>query len=96
MNTGIHAQDLQNIKSCIYQHAGVEAALLFGSRAQGNYKYNSDIDIAIKGNLTVLACEAMKQDLENLSMPYGFDVLLYHEISNTALKQHIDRVGIPL
>lgn len=93
MDTGIYVQDLERIKSCIYRYSGVEAALLFGSRTKGNYHYNSDIDIAIKGNL---ACEAMKQDLEDLPTPYAFDVLLYGAIGSTALKQHIDRVGIPL
>ena len=56
----------------------VQEAVLFGSRAKGNYRQGSDIDIAVKGTV----------------LPYFVDIVVYDHIKNIALKEHIDRVGI--
>jgi hypothetical protein len=36
----------------------------------------------------------IKKDLSELNLPYKFDPVIYSEISEPALKDHIDRVGI--
>ena len=60
----------------------VQEAVLFGSRAKGNYRQGSDIDIAVKGTVS--------KDV----LPYFVDIVVYDHIKNIALKEHIDRVGI--
>jgi predicted nucleotidyltransferase len=78
-------------------------AKLYGSRAKGNYKTNSDYDLALffkkdlvssKKNSYVKIISAIKDALEQTSLPYLFDIQSYHEISNLELKKHIDRIGI--
>ncbi len=46
---GLKDGDLKNIITVLQQEAEVEEAIIFGSRAKGNYKKGSDVDIALKG-----------------------------------------------
>ena len=53
----------------------VEEAILYGSRAKGNFKPGSDIDIVLRGeklNLHVL--NKISLDLDDLFLPYTFDI----------------------
>lgn len=73
----------------------VEAAIIFGSRAKGNYKNGSDIDLALIGeslnSKTILDIAGILN--EGIPIPYHVDVVNYHSISTHELKEHIDRVG---
>lgn len=93
---GLIEDDLQNVVSVLVQFPEVELASIFGSRAKGNYKNGSDVDIALKGKqLTFMIAARINSILnEETSMPYKFDVLNYETITNNELKEHIDRVGI--
>lgn len=73
----------------------IDNALIFGSRAKGNYKKGSDIDIAIIGeNINYDIVIKLKTILnQESSIPYYVDVVHYNEISNPELTEHIDRVG---
>ena len=74
----------------------VEQVVLFGSRAKGNYKKGSDIDLSIKGKNckleTALNISAIIN--ERLPIPYHVDVINYATLHHKELKEHIDRVGI--
>jgi predicted nucleotidyltransferase len=93
---GLFEADLQNVVSVLTQFPEVEYASIFGSRAKGNYKNGSDVDIALKGKqLSFMILERINSILnEETSMPYRFDVLNYETITNNELKEHIDRVGL--
>jgi len=95
-SAGFQQRDIAIIVSVLQQHPEVAEAWLFGSRAKGNYKTGSDVDIALKGEqLTAEITSNISYQLnEETSLPYKFDVLNYHVISNIDLKEHIDRVGI--
>lgn len=79
---------IDELKAC-----GVLRALLFGSRAKGNWRNNSDIDIAVFGDVNI---GSLLTHLDELPLPYKFDMLSYESISSKALREHIDRVGIEL
>ncbi len=69
--------------------------ILFGSRAKGNAREGSDIDVAIKGvsiNLADRDHWLLKYD--DLNLPWKLDLVIYNFIKEPALKEHIDRVGI--
>ncbi|MBN2637466.1 MAG: nucleotidyltransferase domain-containing protein [Bacteroidales bacterium] len=71
--------------------------MLFGSRAKGNYNRGSDIDLTIKGdNLTLNDVLDLSIDLDDLMLPYKFDLIIYDRIKEKDLIDHILRVGIPL
>lgn len=93
---GLFEADLQNVVSVLIQFPEVELASVFGSRAKGNYKNGSDVDIALKGKqLSFMIVARINSILnEETSMPYRFDVLNYETITNNELKEHIDRVGL--
>lgn len=98
MTLGLTQNDLDYIISCISTFKDISEAIVFGSRAKGNYKYSSDIDIAIKGsNIKDETIASLSAKLnEEGPLPYFSDVLDYHSISNENLISHIDRVGIPI
>lgn len=81
----------------IQKSPNIQDAILFGSRAKGTFSPGSDIDIALKGKDIVLNDVLdLKTALEELNLPYKFDLVIYDRITEEALKEHITRVGISL
>lgn len=70
--------------------------LIFGSRAKGNYKNNSDIDIAVKGNITDKEEMAIRNDFDILDIPYTVDIVFMSKIEKIELLKSIEREGIKL
>ncbi len=95
MTFGISKPSFELIISTLSKYPQIEEAILFGSRAKGNYKPGSDIDIAIKGKACSndLALTISAELNEKTPIPYFFDVLHYESLQNPELKEHIDRVG---
>ena len=93
---GLKDSDILSIKQVLASYPEVKKAYIFGSRAKGNFKSGSDVDIAVVGERipfkNVLQIAAFLN--ENTLMPYIFDVLDYDSINNGELTNHIDRVGI--
>ena len=92
---GLKKEDIEAIISILKTKEDVEQAILFGSRAKGNYKAGSDVDIALKGeNINSDTITQIRYLLnEETIMPYKFDVFNYNTISNKALVDYINRVG---
>ena len=95
---GLNREDIQSIISILEKESTIEEAIIFGSRAKGNYKKGSDVDIALKGrNVNHLIINRVSFYLnEETQMPYKFDLIDKTTINNLALSEHIDRVGIPI
>ena len=92
--TGLDNSDIKKIQSVFNLHPEIEKAILFGSRAKGNYKPASDIDLTLVGNdLTLTIQQTIENELDDLLLPYKFDVSIYHTISSNELLNHIERVG---
>lgn len=93
---GLFDSDISSIIEVISHHEKVESATIFGSRAKGNFKNGSDVDIALKGeDLDFDTISEVSYLLnEETNMPYKFDVLNYHTVKEPELVKHIDRVGI--
>lgn len=96
MNFGLKDSDLDYIKKTIEKFPEIEKAVIFGSRAMGNYKPGSDIDIGIYGeNITFDTVSALHAMLEEMGpLPYFFDIVDCTHLTHKELKDHIDRVGI--
>ena len=92
--TGLPAQAIEAIQQVLAACPAVEQALLYGSRAKGNYKRGSDIDLTLKGDaLTYRDLLRLMDELDDLLLPYMIDLSIYAQIDNPALREHIDRVG---
>lgn len=94
INFGLPANSEEMIRRCFAAFTNINEVLIFGSRAMGNYKEGSDIDLAIKGVVSDVELRKIKNQLEEeLPLPYFFDIVVYDEIVNPKIKKHIDEFG---
>ena len=90
---GLDDKTLHAISEVLKKYSEVEEAKIFGSRALGTQRPNSDIDIALVGKLDPALVSSIKSDLDEISTPFQFDVVGYNLVEHKALKDHIDRIG---
>ncbi len=94
MDYGLKKKDLELIIEKIREIIKIEKAIIFGSRAMGNYKKGSDVDIVLYGSNIENEVHLFNLELnEHTNLPYFFDVLNYNEIDNPDLIKHIDKFG---
>jgi len=94
MKYGLPEHTVDQICAVLAQHPAVERAVLYGSRAKGNYKPGSDIDLTLFGaSLTPAECATIAESLDDLLLPYSIDLSLYAELRHPELEAHIQRVG---
>lgn len=73
----------------------LESVIIYGSRALGNFKNGSDIDLTIKGcSLNIDTLTKIANDLDELLTPYKFDLSSFSDIDNLDLKENIKKVGM--
>ena len=92
---GLLDRDIVYIKKALEHFDEIEKAVVFGSRAMGNYKKGSDVDIAIFGERVNNKVVFELNDYLNevYPLPYFFDILNYSSISNQNLKNNINHEG---
>lgn len=95
---GLLDRDMKYILEAIGELEEIESVILFGSRAMGNYKKGSDVDIAVVGkDVKIETISKLSESLNEIyPLPLFFDVINYGEISNDKLKEHIDTYGIKI
>ena len=91
---GLKETDIQLFQKTFAQFPEVSEVRIFGSRALGNFKPGSDVDLALFGK-GKLACVTRISAIlnEELPLPYRFDVVDYAQISRPDFIEHIDSVG---
>jgi uncharacterized protein len=95
MRYGLKEQTIESICGVFARHPLVEKAMLYGSRAMGNFKPGSDIDLTLFGeSLTSLELGIIDEELDDLLLPYQIDLSIFHRIENMDLREHIERVGV--
>lgn len=73
----------------------IQKALVYGSRARGDYKHTSDIDICVLGNdLDDAQLNLLRHRLDGLAIIYKIDLLHFESISNQKIKDNILNEGI--
>lgn len=94
MPYGLHTEQLIEIQHTIAGNPNVTEAILFGSRAKGNQRSGSDVDIVLKGDqLTFDDILNIGVQFEESYLPFTFDVILFDHIKESELLDHIERVG---
>ena len=95
MQFGLSDETIDTLKSIFRNYTDIKQVLLYGSRAKGNYRNGSDIDLALKtgDDFTFSDLLHITGDFDDSSLPYLVDVSIYDKLTNTDLKAHIDRVG---
>lgn len=92
---GLTEATIEKITGIMASHPRVEQALLYGSRAKGNYKNGSDIDLTLMGQgLQTDDLLKIMGELDDLLLPYMIDLSLFHQLNHPELIEHIQRAGI--
>jgi len=92
---GLPAAAVEKIYAVFASHPEVQKVVLYGSRAKGNYKAGSDIDLTMYGdriNQTLLL--KILTELDDLLLPWIIDLSIFRQIDNVSLLEHIERVGV--
>jgi predicted nucleotidyltransferase len=95
MTYGLNEKTIESIKAVFTRYKQIDQVILYGSRALGNFKNGSDIDLTLVGNgLSFSTMNKIWNDLDDLLLPYTFDLSIYSELINTDLIEHIETNGI--
>lgn len=91
---GLSAQQIDAIQKVFESNQKVEQVILYGSRAKGNHRPASVIDLTLIGSaLNYSDLVKLETILDDLLLPHKIDLSLYHQIDNSDLLEHIRRVG---
>lgn len=94
---GLSETDISDVLSILQKNQKIYKITLFGSRAKGIFKDGSDVDLALMGvNLELNDILDASNEIEELLLPFKFDLIIYNRIEEKNLIEHIDRVGIVL
>jgi predicted nucleotidyltransferase len=95
---GLQESTVKKICDVLALYPQVETAVLYGSRAKGNYKNGSDIDLTLFGgpDLTMKVLYSIMDEIDDLLLPYTFDLSIFNHISDPDVIEHIQRVGVAL
>lgn len=94
MNTGLPDSILQLIIVKLQEEENVIRAVIFGSRSRGDYKYNSDIDLAIYCKEVLSA--ALRFELDKAAGIYKIDVVDMNNSLDEKLRQVIEEQGVEI
>ncbi len=96
MNHGLNDKTVAQIRRVLSLQQSVEKAVLYGSRAKGNYRSGSDIDLTLFGSkLDPRILARIEEEMDDLLLPYRVDISIFSELTHPELIDHIRRVGIP-
>ena len=94
MRFGLPESAIARICAVFAAHPEIEKAVLYGSRAKGNFKPGSDIDLTLYGSgLTHALLLDLLVELDDLLLPWMIDLSLFASLNHPALREHIERVG---
>ena len=94
MKYGLKEDVIKKICSIFKKYPSVKKVVIYGSRAKGNYKRGSDIDLTMFGDhISDQEQTNIFFDIDNLNTPYTIDLSIYRQIDNEDLQEHINRVG---
>lgn len=97
MRFGLTENTISSILNVLKKYPQIDEVILYGSRAKGNFREGSDIDLTLKGkDLILTTLNRISDDIDDLLLPYKIDLSIFHTIENPDLIDHIQRVGVQL
>ena len=97
MIPGLPDADSAAVLAVLMQQPGLEQVLLYGSRAMGRHHSGSDVDLCLVApSLQLEDLLLLGARLDDLLLPWRFDLQLQHRIDHPGLLAHIERVGVAL
>lgn len=98
MKFGLKESLVDEIVSIIEKSKKVKKAVIFGSRARGDFKPASDIDIAVYAisNLTSEELNGIRSKTAEIDCIYKFDIVDIDRMDKKALVENIENEGITI
>jgi uncharacterized protein len=94
MKFGLNQITIDKIITVFKKHQTINEVIIYGSRAKGNFRDGSYIDLTLKGkNLNDSIISDLESEIDELNTPYLFDISLYDHLNSSDLIEHINRVG---
>ena len=91
---GLPADTHEKLNAVFARHEHIGQVLIYGSRAMGSFREGSDIDLSLKGEeLEYDLLSRVIREIDDLNLPYLFDISIYDHIEDSDLRGHIDRAG---
>ena len=91
---GLSDETVRRICDVLCDFNCISLVKIYGSRAKGNYRPGSDIDLVLYGdNIDIKTLNTINGRLDDLLLPYSFDLTVWQSINNRDLREHIERVG---
>lgn len=92
---GLSNWTMTDLRTVFSHHPDIKKVILFGSRAKGNYRTGSDIDLALVGDKPIEHKELIQiyNDIDDLGLLYGIDLVDYTKNKGKPIGDHIDRTG---
>lgn len=91
---GLCDKTQNKLTSLFKEYSKIKKVILYGSRAKGNFKAGSDIDLNLDApKMSLSKLLAVENNIDDLMLPCKIDLSLFHHIDNPALKEYIERVG---
>lgn len=93
--TGLSASVLELLTKVFEKYEAIDQIELYGSRAKGTFNERSDIDLVAYGkDINRFMIADIFMELDDLDIPYKVDLQNYHDLRNSELLEHINRVGM--
>jgi len=94
VNFGLDQTTISCIQAVFFKHSEVEQVLIYGSRAKGDFREGSDVDLTLQGkSLSNTLLSEIKLEIDELNTPYLFDISILEGLASPSLEEHIARVG---
>ena len=94
MRFGLPDEVLPRLLAILSSNPKVKRVTLYGSRAKGNWRSGSDIDLCIDGDgLSLRELDEIDARIDDLPLPWKVDITVLQRIDNPDLIAHIERVG---
>lgn len=94
---GLSAKTIDKIHGVLAQHPNVQRAVIYGSRAKGNYRPGSDIDLTLFAapgqDIDYRELADILDEVDDLLLPYTMDLSVFAHLNHEGLREHIERVG---
>jgi predicted nucleotidyltransferase len=91
---GLAPSVISMIRGVFSRYPAISEVRLYGSRAKGNFREGSDIDLSIMDEeVTATQMMQLENDIDELPTLYSIDLSLFHRIDNPSLAEHILRIG---
>jgi uncharacterized protein len=94
---GLPDDVLPRLLAVLSSNRKVKKITLYGSRAKGNSRDGSDIDLCLDGDaLSLKDLAELDASIDDLLLPWKVDIAVRQQIDNPDLIAHIERVGVML